>query len=240
MYKKKRCSGFTLIELLVVVAVIAMLLSVIIPVMGKVKEKSRRVLCQNNVRLFYIGLTVYANNHNQTLPSDFPSSQVNHTLALSPQCRDTIIRLIGHNKLLECPSLGGPFKNADGWKYEGVGCIIGYNYLGGHPETPWPIFPGYTAWTSPQKITERPNQPIVTELNAWITYNGEKRTFAPHGVRGPITRFAEKGQGGFPSAQAGAVGGNYCLLDGSIGWKDIGIMRMYRASAYGDVCSTVW
>src|SRR5437016_11435075 len=37
---------------------------------------------------------------------------------------------------------------------QGYGFIIGYNYLGGHANTPWPLLPGGEAWFSPQKLTE--------------------------------------------------------------------------------------
>jgi prepilin-type N-terminal cleavage/methylation domain-containing protein len=118
-------AAFTLIELLVVITIIAGLLAIVVPLMTRVKERVRRTLCQNNIRLFFTGIYIYAYDHQQLLPSDFPNERINHTPALTPQCRDAIINRIGHNKILECPSLGG---------YEGVGYIIGYNYLGGTPK----------------------------------------------------------------------------------------------------------
>jgi prepilin-type N-terminal cleavage/methylation domain-containing protein len=237
---RRLCFAFTLIELLVVIAVIAILLSLIIPSMAKAKEKTRRTVCQNNIRLFYIGLVAYANQNKQMLlrgQSEMGNSE--HTPVLSTTNRNMIIDLIGHNKILECPWVGGPFKNTDGWYYTGYGYVIGYNYLGGHQGTPWPV-PStiYSQWESPQKITERPNQPLITELNAWV--GGENRTFAPHGLRGPITQFAELGKGGFSSKEAGAVGGNIGMLDGSIYWKYIEDMKTYIGSLMNEGCITTW
>ena len=42
--------GFTLIELLVVIAIIAMLLAILMPALGKVKEKAKEVVCRSNLR----------------------------------------------------------------------------------------------------------------------------------------------------------------------------------------------
>ena len=42
--------AFTLIELLIVIAVIAVLVALIIPALGRTKEQARRVQCLSNIR----------------------------------------------------------------------------------------------------------------------------------------------------------------------------------------------
>ena len=66
--KKK---GFTLIELLVVIAIIAMLLAILMPALGMVKEKARGVVCRANLKQLMLALTGYTMENNDTLELDY-------------------------------------------------------------------------------------------------------------------------------------------------------------------------
>lgn len=60
--------AFTLIELLVVVAVIAILIGVLLPSLGRARESSRAAACGSNLHQLALGLTAYLGDFNERLP----------------------------------------------------------------------------------------------------------------------------------------------------------------------------
>lgn len=61
-------SGFTLSELFVVVTIIAVLASILLPVLGTVRDASRRVSCAANLRQIGTGLQAYLGDNRNRLP----------------------------------------------------------------------------------------------------------------------------------------------------------------------------
>jgi prepilin-type N-terminal cleavage/methylation domain-containing protein len=60
--------GFTLIELLVVMSIITILASMMLPSLGRAKEKARQTTCINNLRQIGIALKLYVDDQSSRFP----------------------------------------------------------------------------------------------------------------------------------------------------------------------------
>jgi prepilin-type N-terminal cleavage/methylation domain-containing protein len=246
--KGREHPAFTLIELLVVIAIIAILASLLLPALSTAKERARRASCKNSMKQFLLAVHLYAGDNDDNVPSG--ASNVgpddDHLPVLCTGTSNAIVQY-SSERMASCPNVVEYFmkhqseRPADEQVY---GYVVGYNYHGGHIKTPWPALPGYTGtWVSPQNLTDNPDLVLISEMNDWSPGYGQ--TFAPHSSGGAVKTGADYGnasaQGASP-ADVGATGGNIGLLDGSISWKPIGQMQVYRASQMwgNDGCWAMW
>jgi len=63
--------GFTLVELLVVIGIIAVLIGLLIPTLGKAREASRVTVCRSNLREIHHAMVMYANDNRDMFPDKF-------------------------------------------------------------------------------------------------------------------------------------------------------------------------
>ena len=167
MSRRKR--AFTLIELLVVISIIAVLMSILMPALGKVKEQARKVICGSNQRSCVQPMYIYANDNNSKMPLfDFggdtnpDNDDAGRWLQDVPYAAtEMILDSGGTRELFYCPSNKG--KKADDdrlWKYG--------HYAHG--------------WTSAENLRDYPDPPAVYSFfrntgYAWMidTVEGRKK-----------------------------------------------------------------
>jgi prepilin-type N-terminal cleavage/methylation domain-containing protein len=246
-----RISGaFTLIELLVVIAIIGILAALLLPTLASAKERAKRATCKNSQRQFLLAVHMYGDDNGQWLPSGAPNkpkpADDDHLPVMSAVTSNGIFQYLRTERLMHCPNISDYFiaqqaqRPFDEREY---GYVIGYNYHGGHTNTPWPAISGTNTWISPQRLTDNSSLVLISDMNDWSPGYGQ--TFAPHARNGALLQGMDASNpdaSGASSAEVGAQGGNLGLVDGSVSWKKVNAMKIYRASQqWGDMgCWAMW
>jgi prepilin-type N-terminal cleavage/methylation domain-containing protein len=241
----------TLIELLVVIAIISILASLLLPALVGAKERARRASCKSCQRQLLLAIHLYGDDNQEAVPSGAPEAlnfppDDDHLPIISEATSNSLVRYLANQQMLHCPGFLGYFKGNASFELEarGYGYVMGYNYHGGHTNTPWPPLSAYVStWISPQKLTADNRLVLISDMNDWSP--SEPRTFAPHGKNGIVLRGTDASNAGWQgvtSAAIGAAGGNVGKLDGSVEWRKIQQMQTYRGSqAWGlDGCMAMW
>lgn len=102
---QRQTKGFTLIELLVVIAIIAILAAILFPVFARARENARRASCQSNLKQIALGITMYTQDYDGTLPASDnryfdgnPGNTVNNSVIYNA------FPYIKSSQIFRCPS----------------------------------------------------------------------------------------------------------------------------------------
>ena len=225
-----KCAAFTLIELLVVIAIIAILAAILFPVFAQAREKARQTACLNNNKQLALGIQMYAQDYDETLP----------VAGFNAQCRGRwqwqVFPYVKNIGVFTCPDLsdnpwttaqsanpcGGPTVGADdkggyGWNYALQSDWVGQPSVN--------TAPGYAL-----SVIAKPADTIVVAdtgfpgtdgtASGWVALAADPRktpadSFSQPGLYPQFRHTAEQTKtvaGGRKLAIAGRM--NVCFLDG--------------------------
>ena len=104
--KKYSISSFTLIELLVVIAIIAILASMLLPALGKARDRAKTIKCTSNIKGVTTAALMYAQDYDGVLPYQASQFSGENGVLLDTTWGYGVYNLLNRNsEAMQCPAL---------------------------------------------------------------------------------------------------------------------------------------
>ena len=207
-------SGFTLVELLVVISIIALLVSILMPALGKARKQAQQLVCSAHMKQFGLATHLYSmdnNDHLQacigsSLPeshpdflSEDPATMVTWDKALDPylasEVEDPTVNT-DHEDIFSCPTdkvERGPDDSGNDRRKRSYSQVFYYNIIGKYNKPGEPWWPWHNSY-----IISRAQHPSETILfTDWQTFHNLRHYNNP----GSIIHFTYW-NGGWPGYDA--------------------------------------
>ena len=218
---------FTLIEMLVVIAIIGILLSILLPSLGRAKELTRRAVCLSNLKQCYQASVLYASTNNNKLnPTTGPHGTVQSLYWFGRITKERFKPYFDTWKITDCPSWEGQQTLGSGYPAQMRGSnMIGFIYSGGL-RTSALVRGGGNSWTSPKTMYDDGNLMLwadrIVSSARWTGKYPHTRKGWAVGARGSMWVNPYK---------FGNDGGNVMNLNGSGKWVSQKIMTPQKADS---------
>jgi len=160
--------GFTLIELLVVIAIIALLMGILLPVLGKVRDQGRTIVCRSNLKQYGIGLRMYLDDNDHLFPDarTWLKSQSHNWVRIGEEPDGVFWPYLKDLDVHMCPTFHQWAKDT---QYSDTAVSYVMNSYVGRQGTIWSdwLGPNVTGVTKESQVYSPARVIVFTEENTW-------------------------------------------------------------------------